>query len=356
VAFKKEIESHDEAWVPEEARMFVREIEKYLKKMGVDLIYASRDLAARNVFPAPTIFKDPAKPNITRELVKKKDLPKELTEIVDFNVTQTPGLEKRAKEIYLADQELAKNPKRIKKEWRKLLSLRHDFLRDYGTALNLKTLASASWRVWGDRKRHRTVPLTPDSIYYSIERAKKVFDKFAKKIETRKLTDSDLKKIDRAYSVLPSLKQNKDLLYGYLERAKASFDTYYELVDKFNVKPSDAIFVILRGVRIDMVANFDLFNLVSGFYPIRTCSTADIQLRNMTRFEMAKIKQFLEKKGLKYLAKLMVTKCWISHFCLEEKQCPVVNGLIKNYDEKFHEEMKAQLDEEFEDRLKNLGK
>lgn len=355
IAFKKELEAEGE-WVPEEAKMFLLEIEKYLKKMGVDLIYASRDLAARNTLPFPNIFRDPAKTNITRELIKKKDLGNDLSDIIDFNATITPGLEKRAKEIYLADQELAKNPKNIKKQWREGLKLRHEFLRDYNTVLNLKTLSSVSWRVWGDRKRHRTVPQTPDSIYYAINRAQKVFEIMAKKIDSRKLTDKDLRTINRAYTILPSLKLNQDLLYGYLIRAKESFEAYNQLVNKYKVKPSDAVFVILRGIRIDMVSNFDLFNLISGYYPIRTCSTADVQLRNMTRQEMIKIKQFLEKKGLKYLAKLMVTKCWIAHFCLEEKHCPVVNGLLKDYNEKFHEEMKAQLDEEFEEGLKNLGK
>ena len=132
--------------------------------------------------------------------------------------------------------------------------------------------------------------------------------------------------------------------------------TYDQLVRKYKIPPAEAIFVMPRGIRIDMLQNHDLYNLISGYYPLRTCSTADTQLRAMSRIEMAKIKQLLRRKGFNNLEKLIVTKCHIPGFCLEEKNCPTIKTLVKDYDDKFHEEMKSQLDEEFEERLANLGK
>ena len=355
IAFKKEVEAQGE-WMPEEARMFIREIEKQLKEYGVDLIYAARELSARNTLPYPNIFKDPAKINITRELIKKKELSTELTRIESFTAIRTPGLEKLAGEIYKESQKIISNRSSFKKNWRKILSLRHELLRDYSTAMNTKILSAVSWRVWGDKKRHRTVTMTPDSIYYAIDRARPIFRKYAKKIETRKLTPADLKKIDRYYSVPVTIKQNKDLLYGYLDLAVKSFETYFKLIEKYKIKPSDAIFLMPRGVRLDVLQDYDLFNLISGYYPVRTCTTVESQLRPLTLLEMGKIKQLLEKNGFKNLAKLIVVKCHLAGFCLEEKHCPVINGLVKSYSETSHEDMKAQLDEEFEERLKALGK
>jgi hypothetical protein len=355
VAFKKEVEAQGE-WMPEEAKMFIREIEGQLKKYGIDLVYASRDLSARNVLPFPNIFKDPQRINIVRELIKKQDLPKDLNKIISFNAVVTDGLEKVAAEINKNSEKILASHALIKKHWREILAERHELLRDYSTALNIKILSSVSWRVWGDKKRHRTVTMTPDSIYYSIERARFIFKKLTKKIDDRKLTATDIKQIDRVYSVPPTIKNKKDLLYGYLTQAKNSINIYFELIEKYNVKASDAIFLIPRGVRVDVLQDYDLFNLISGYYPVRTCFTVESQLRPLTLIEMAKIKKILEKKGLKNLAKLIVTKCHIPGFCLEEKNCGTICTAVKNYDEKFHEEMKSQLDDEFEERLKNLGK
>jgi len=353
IAFKKEIESQGD-WMPEEAKMMVSEIEKKLKEYGVDLIYASRELAARNTLPYPNIFKDPAKTNLAREYVKKNGISDEFIDVIDFNATVTPGLEKAAGEIYKKTKETAVDKETIKNSWRKLLDLRHDLMRDFSTALNIKLLSSVSWRVWSEKKRHRTTQMTPDSLYYSIDRARVVFEKMRKKITNRKLNVEDLQKIDRVFTIPPVIKPSNDQLYGYLDRIINSLDIYYELIEKHDIKPSDAIFVMPRGVRVDIIQNYDLYNLIGGYYTLRTCSTAEVQLRQMTLIEMVKIKATLVKNGLSNLAKIMVTKCHIPGFCLEEKNCQVIKGLVKDYDETFHEEMKAQLDEEFDQNLSKL--
>lgn len=354
ISFKKEYE-REKDWMPEEAGIVISEIEKYLKKMGVDLIYASRDLAARNTLPFPNIFKSPTKPNLVKELINQKELPKTLTKIIDFNALKSSVLEKEAGKILKLAKEITSDKKQIKKRWREILELRHDFMRDFNNILNLRILSSVSWRVWAEKKRHRTVPMTVDSIFYSLERTRPIFRKYAKNIEDEKLAEKDLILIDRYFTIPPSLRKDKKILYGYLKIVKKSLDTYFTLVEKYKIKPGDAIFVMPRGIRVDLLQNYDLFNLISGYFPIRTCSTAEIQLRTITRIEMAEVKQLLTKKGFPNIAKLMVTKCHIPGFCLEEKNCPIIKGLIKDYDESFHEELKAKLDEDFESKLNNLG-
>lgn len=353
IAFKKEIEAQGD-WMPQEAKLMVEKIEKELKKYGVELIYASRELSGRNVLPYPNPFKDPKKSNMARELIDEKDLPKNLTKVVNFSATITKGLEKNAANILKAEKEISSDKDKIKTRWRELLQLRHEYARDYYNALQIKILSSVSWRVWGDKKRHRTVPMTVDSMYYSIDRCRPVFKHFRKKIADKKLTAADIAKIDRVFSMPPAISKNKEHLYRYLNTTLDAFDAYYTLIEKHDVKPSDAIYIIPRGVRLDLIQNYDLYNLIAGYFPLRTCITAEAQLRPMALIEMAKIKELLTKKGLKNLAKLIVTKCQIPHFCLEEKNCSMIKGRVKDYSEEYHEELKAQLDQEFEERLKEL--
>jgi len=355
IAFKKEYEAEIN-WMPEEAGLVIAEIEKYLKKMGADLVYAARDLAARNVFPFPNIFKDPTKNNLTRELAKRKKLPKELIEIVEFCATKTPGLEKEAGEIVKLQKEIIGSHRNIKKRWREILAKRQALMRDYNTAIELKVLSSKSWRVWSEMKRHRTAPITPESLYYAMDLCQMTFEKFAKKIANQKLTSADIQTLDRAYTIPPPLRENKDILYSWLNRVVESLETYYLLIEKYKIKPAEAIYVMPRGIRLNLLQTHDLYNLISGYYPLRTCSTADTQLRAMSRVEMIKIKELLKRKGFNNLEKLVVTKCHIPGFCLEEKNCPIIKGLVKDYDEKFHEELKSQLDEEFEEKLAKIAK
>ena len=196
--------------------------------------------------------------------------------------------------------------------------------------------------------------MTPDSVYYSIERCRPVLNKFKTKIANKSLTKEDIAKIDRVFTVPPVIQENTELLYGYLERVVSSINTYFELIESYKIKPSDAIFVMPRGVRIDLIQNYDLHNLICGYYPLRTCSTAEAQLRPMALKEMAKIKKILTANGLPTIAKLMMTKCNIPGFCLEEKNCSVIKGLVKDYSEEYHEELKGQLDSQFEKKLAEL--
>jgi hypothetical protein len=43
-----------------------------------------------------------------------------------------------------------------------------------------------------------------------------------------------------------------------------------------------------------------------------------------------------------------------STLCLEEKNCQIIRGVNKDYSNDFHEEIKGQLDIDFEKRLTEL--
>jgi len=208
--------------------------------------------------------------------------------------------------------------------------------------VDLQILQTGSLRSYQDKKRHRTCYLVPESIYYSIEKAIKVFKKI--KISPE-ITPQQLKIVDEVFYLPPSIEQNKNLLLGWLRRGACSLVAYEKMV-KAGVKPSDAVFIIPRAIRIDMLQRFDLYNLISGYYPLRLCTTADELLQRTTEREAAMIKKVVKAK-LPELADEIKVKCYLCGFCPEEKFCGKIKAMVPNYDEEFHQRMKENLEERY---------
>jgi hypothetical protein len=242
IAFKNEIKAEGK-WFPEEAKMFIGELEAQLKNHGVDLVYYSRELAARNTLPFPNAFKDPSRNNLVRDYVEEHGLSENLTDIIDFSALVTKNINNEAKKVSDLSDKIIQNNGQLDGSWSEILNARHIFARDYYNAINLKVLSSVSWRVWGDKRRHRTVQMTVDSLYYSIDRATKVFEALRDSYTKKELSTEQLKQMDRVFSIPVTIKAKEELLYKYLDRVYESLGAYNELINKYNVLPSDAIFV-----------------------------------------------------------------------------------------------------------------
>jgi len=353
VGLKREYTAEKE-WMPEEIGLLLEKIEKELKKLGIDLLYATRQAAPRNTFPYPNIFKDPRKSNLVREL-RKKEKTTDNPKLVSVDAIITPGLKKKLAELEKRKKITFSSFKKIKKNWPDLLFLLQEILRDYNSALRIKVLSSVPWRVWGEKKRHRTCPQIIESIYYAINRASEKFKKFKKPIQQRKINKALLKEIEEVFSIPPSIKQNKKLLADYLSVSLEAFESYQNLI-KLKIKPRDAIFLIPRAVKNDILQEYDLYNLLTGYYPLRICPTAEEEMRRNSLREVVKIKNALAKKGLGFLNKFMGPKCEVVGFCPEEKNCPMILNSVKKYNEKFHQEMKEELKKHFQKNLKKLGR
>jgi len=353
ISLKREYEAEKE-WMPEEVGFLLQEIEKELKKLGIDLLYATREAAPRNTYPYPHIFRDPKENNLVRELMiktKKKDV----SQIISSNFTITPGLKRRLAKLKNEARKAVKNKNRLKKNWLKLVLMRRQIARDYALSANIKILSSVAWRVWGDKKRHRTVPMIVESIYYCVERTTRVFRRYKKQIKEKKLNKRALEEINLVFSIPPTIKNDKNLLYQYLDRATDSLEAYSKLV-KLGVKERDAVFIIPRGIKVDVLQDYNLYNLIAGYYPLRICPTAEEELRRLTAKEIGAIKKLLSQKGLKWLAEEIIPKCHAVGFCLEEKPCAMIKTLVPNYNEKLHQEMMEDLEKKFQENLKKLGK
>lgn len=353
VGLKREYLTEKE-WMPEETAILLKKIEKATKKIGVDWIYTTREIAPRNIYPYPNIFKDPATFNIVRELRGKIKLP-EGTKLISMDILITPNLKKELTELGKITEKTFCSFKQIKKNWINLLVLRQKIFRDYNEALRFKVLSTIPWRVWGEKKRHRTVPQIIESIYYCIERAAKKFLKFKNRIQKKQINNKLVREIEEVFSVPPSIKKNPDFLSEYLLTALKSFEGYRNLI-KLGIKPREAIFLIPRGVKIDILQEYDLYNLLTGYYPLRLCQTVEEELRRNTLKETTQIKKALAEKGYGWLNKFVGPKCEIIGFCPEVKSCGVIKRLVKNYNEKFHQEMSCDLKKRLEENLKNLGK
>jgi len=353
IGLKREYEREKE-WMPEEIGILLKEIEKETKRLGVDLLYASRAVAPRNIYPYPNIFKSPKKSNLVRELWKTKKLI-DGSMIISIDAVISTELKKKLADLERQRKETFYSLKQIKKEWTGLLSSLQEILRDYNLALRIKVLSSIPWRVWGEKKRHRTCLQIVESIYYCIERTANKFKKLKKQIKQGQTNKVLVKEIEEVFSIPPSIKQNKELLSEYLSVALLAFDSYQTLIN-LKIKPREAIFLIPRAVKIDILQEYDLYNLLTGYYPLRVCQTAEEEMRRNTIKEAVQIKKSLIKRGYNCLAKLIGPKCEIIGFCPEEKSCPMILSSVKNYNEKFHQEMKDNLKKKFEENLKNLGK
>jgi thymidylate synthase ThyX len=352
IGLKREYELEKE-WMPEEIGILLKKIERKLKNFGLDWLYTTREAAPRNVYPYPNIFKNPIKYNLVRELKEKEKL-SEGTKLISVDILMTPGLKKKLTHLAKEIEKTFSSPKQIKKDWFRLLSLRQEILRDYNGSLRIKVLSSIPWRIWGEKKRHRTCPQIIESIYFCVERAAKKFKKFKKQIREGKINRNIIKEIEEVFSVPPSTKQNPELLAEYLLTALQSFENYQNLL-KLKIKPREAIFLIPRAVKIDILQEYDLYNLLTGYYPLRLCQTAEEEMRRNTTKEVLQIKKILTERGYGWLNKFIVPKCQIVGFCPEEKSCPMILSAVKNYNEKFHQEMKEELKKKFQENLKNLG-
>lgn len=334
----------EKTWMPEEVGILINKIKKNLKNFGINLLYATREAAPRPFYPYPNIFKDPQKTNLVRELRKKENL-FEGTKLISMDIKITSALKKRLENLERKTKEIFSNFKQIKKGWLNLLAQQQETLRDYNLALKLKVLSAVPWRVWGEKKRHRTCPQIIESIYYCIERTAKVFWKKKK----------SLKGIEKVFSIPPSIKKNPQFLTKYLKVAASAFEGYRKLIE-LGIPPRETIFLIPRAVKIDILQEYDLYNLLIGYYPLRACQTAEEEMFRNTWQEISQIKKALREKGSGWLNRFLGPKCHLLGFCPEQKSCNLILGAVKNYNEKFHQEMQAELNKLFEKNLKNLGK
>lgn len=340
VALKREYESQ-KSWMPEEVGIFLERTEAELEKLGIDLLYWTRLVAPRNSYPYPNIFKDPEVEDETW------DLGREIIDdfkIISCDFSVSNSLNRKFSNLLDYTRLLLEGKKicgeliAIKDGWPKLLELRHQLCRDHHMAVSIKILSRVSWRVWGEKKRHRTVPMVVNSVYRAVDRAWEKFSIYAEKIKKGEMAKEDIKEIGRFFSIPSAIEKNPEYLCSWLRHTRDSFEVYFQLLEE-GIPHRDALFVIPRGVKFDVLQEYNLFNLIDGYYPLRLCHTAEEEMRRITVKEVEAIKNLLWKEGMYGLVESIVPKCQIVGFCPEEKTCGEIKNLRPDYNEDVHKEM-----------------
>jgi len=241
LSLKKEYEAERE-WMPEETGLLIQEVEKRLKEMGVDLLYSTRLIAPKNIYPYPNIFKDPEEVSLTRELVAGRKLERGF-KIVSTDIVFTPELKKKLNDLKNKIEKAAKSKEDTKSKWQELLSIRRKILRDYNSALNIKILSSVPWRVWGEKKRHRTCPQVVESIYFCTERAIHKLNELEDQIRNKNIDDNIVEQVEQVISIPVLIKEKPEFLKEYLLVALESFQGYQKLIE-LGIEPRDAVFLM----------------------------------------------------------------------------------------------------------------
>ena len=220
------------------------------------------------------------------------------------------------KEAFLA---LKKRLRKVGKErnWSKRLLLLRSVSRDYNLAVSFDVLSLVPWRVWGEKKRHRTVPMVVDSIYSALKEGK--------------------------FSLPPSISKKKELREKWLARIEDSLNCYYQLLD-LGIKPREAIFIIPRAIYLRVLQRYDLYNLLLGYYPLRLCSTAEEEMLRLTEAEVKDIKRILKQKGIGWLGRYIQPKCHFIGFCPEKNFCLKIRKSVPAYNQRLHQKMHAELE------------
>ena len=352
VSLKREFDAEKE-WMPEDIGYLIGAIERELKAFGVDLLYATRVAAPRNIYPYPNIFKDPGQVNFAREC-GEQNRAGENFKIISSDFVPTEGLKKRLDGLRSKIESVGQDKTVIKDKWMELMQIRQQIVRDYPLSANIKIYSSVAWRVWGDKKRHRTVAMVVDSVYYSAMVAQKTIGAYKSQIENKTLTHEMIDAIDAVFSIPPGICKDNEFLYEYLKRALDSLEAYQEMV-KLGIKEKDAIFVVPRGLRFSIVQDYNFYNLIAGHYPLRICATAEEEYRRLSIKEVVAIKSLLQEKRLDWLAWHIAPKCQCAGFCLESECCGMIKGLVKDYDGETHKEIHKDLEGKFQKVLDDIN-
>lgn len=340
-----ELESN---WLPHEIEMFLTLLQNEFSRLGIKELFETRLAAPRDIYPYPNIFKNPAKPSLVREIKQSGNCLKKVNQfskITNCQLKITKGLKQKLKALHGLTKTISRDRERILKEWPALLALRREISRDYNLAVEVQVLSSVAWRVWSEKKRHRTVPQSVESIYYCLEKALKTFNEYKVGLRTQFL-GGELSKVALVFSLPPTINQEPKFLSKYLACAAGSLRCYQQLIG-LGIKPRDALFVVPRALRINVLQSYNLYNLISGYYPLRLCSTVDEQLLGLTAQETLAIKAILKQKKFPELADVLQVKCHHTCFCSERNFCSQIKAQVPGYDEEFHQRVLDSLEERY---------
>jgi thymidylate synthase ThyX len=337
IHFSKLVEEEPGA-LPRESEKIIRQIEDKMQEMGMNTTYKARKAAPRSGTVNPNIFH--FRKNFAEEMIEY--LGGSSPSLV--SITHTPSEERDDKiRKYLERRERAFSTQEgIEQNWESLLTELDQIVGDYNNTVSVVTSTPTPWRVWGEVKRHRTLPQTAESIYHAAWRAWKTLrDKF----DPAHPEEIDVAQLERILSIPGIVKKDKEGLAAWVGAFNDSMEAYKELIE-MGVEESDAIMIVPRGIKLGVVKNFDLYNLSLGYMSLRLCDTAEPEMRRITEQE----RRIIEESDLSPEIKALVTpKCAYTGFCPElsfGRSCERILSFVDFYNKEVHDEIQEKRREE----------
>ncbi len=318
--------------IPLEGHDIVFQLEKFVHENGMEVVYEARKAAPREGCPNPNIFH-----NRWNFASSQRD-DNDKTRIISAIDIDYPGKSEKIKQYLKMRNKSFSNPLNLEDSWKEALRELQEIVEDSNNSVQVTTFVNTPWRVWGEVKRHRTLPQTAESIYLAVERA---------------LLDSsdDI----GHYSSLPkSVGDNSGNLQMWEEAFNMSLDAYERLVE-MGIKKSDAIAVIPRGLKLGVVKTFDLYNLTTGYMSLRLCNTAEPEMRAITEEERSLIRG--DSRISSDVKSLLAPKCHYTGFCHEpdyKKCCGKVRQVVEWYNEEFHNKITAKREQEIRSAIETI--
>jgi hypothetical protein len=336
ISFAKEFKGEGEEWMPEEGKFFLEKIYHQASQLGIDYLLKTRMLAPKDPYPYPNTFKNQKTTNIARDLRRSYHVKYGLSRLVSLEFLKSVEFKRRLRILEKALKKMT--------DYTKALEIRRQLVRDFNSAVRAVFLTRGSWCVWTEKKRHRTAFMVADSIYYGADKAGSFFAKNKKAILAGKIGKRLVTQADWYVALPPQIKNNREYLTRWLNSCLVLLETYQQLL-RLGIPHSEAVFILPRGLKFDMVAEYNLYNLISGYLPLRLCTTADEQIQSLAYQEALQLTKVLKKQKLGMLAKHIVPKCHTIGWCPEENFCGKIKIFNKKYNQALHEKYHKELEE-----------
>jgi hypothetical protein len=349
ISFVREAENLANAsFIPDELRTMAQQMADFAKKSGMEVTYEARKAAPRAGIPNPNIFHN--RINAASERIAGEGYSRVLyepeVELVRANFT--PVMMNRIEEYLEERNRAVLSLGRLGKSQDELLYMLETLCGDYPNALKISTTSNVPWRVWGEIKRHRTLPQVAEPIYHAADRAVKSMEGLEKRDSYS--DESLLKNLSGVMSLPPSVVANPNHSRLWVDTFKQAMMAYRHLTEI--VEPKDAVFVIPRGIKMIVEKELDPFNAFVGYMPLRLCGTAEPEIQRVTREELARIRELDIPESAK---DLIGPKCHAVGFCLEPTgkygSCRRVNAVNPDYDSDSHHQLEKERKERILSKL-----
>jgi hypothetical protein len=310
--------------IPQEGHDVVLALKDFVHANGMETVYEARREAPRTGVPNPNIFSD--RINYAEEM---RDV-SPVQRILGAMDNPTKEREDRINEYLATLREVGAGDV---KEGMKALGILDDVVSDFNDSVRVSSFSNSPWRLWGEYKRHRTLPQTAESVYHAADKALDIVGMIESRMFDQMRGDLAFESVFSSPEIV-SKKMQGNLWYA---RAKDSL-VAYDALRQMGVLKSDAISVVPRGLKMGIVRNHDLYNLTTGFMSLRLCNDVEPEMRETTEKEYDLVKSSVSPD----VASLMKVKCHYTGFCHNRNPCAKLMKGSPDYTPELHKEIQLQ--------------